>query len=39
MVRDIFPGISPRDYPGADAIGSRGFFIGLHVEPLSNEVR
>eukprot|EP01116_Phalansterium_solitarium_P011654 TRINITY_DN273_c0_g2_i1.p1 TRINITY_DN273_c0_g2~~TRINITY_DN273_c0_g2_i1.p1 ORF type:complete len:741 (+),score=281.80 TRINITY_DN273_c0_g2_i1:80-2302(+) len=37
MVRDIFPGISPRDYPGADAIGSRGFFIGLHVEPLSEE--
>eukprot|EP01116_Phalansterium_solitarium_P011651 TRINITY_DN273_c0_g1_i6.p1 TRINITY_DN273_c0_g1~~TRINITY_DN273_c0_g1_i6.p1 ORF type:complete len:785 (+),score=320.56 TRINITY_DN273_c0_g1_i6:102-2357(+) len=35
LVRDLFPGITPRDFPGADTIGSRGFFIGLHVEPLS----
>lgn len=29
--------IDPRDYPGAEAVHERGFFIGLHSEPLSDE--
>lgn len=27
----------PRDFPGAEAISWRGFFAGLHTEPLSSE--
>src|SRR5262249_41066685 len=28
----------PEDYPGAEAIHHRGFFIGLHTEPLSDSL-
>ncbi len=27
----------PREFPGAEEIGRRGFFAGLHTEPLSTE--
>ena len=27
----------PREFPGAEEIGRRGFFAGLHTEPLSAE--
>ena len=30
--------IDPRDYPGAEAVHSRGFFIGLHSTPLSDSL-
>jgi CDP-6-deoxy-D-xylo-4-hexulose-3-dehydrase len=27
----------PRDFPGAEEINRRGFFVGLHTEPLPGD--
>jgi len=37
VIRNAYPDLSLADLPGAEIIGSRGFFVGLHVDPLSEQ--
>lgn len=37
VIRDLYPNLNPKDYPGAEMCHESGCFVGLSCSPMSNE--